>query len=159
MAYGARAQRRDPPDPGPYPANYPDAHGVQGLHEHRERLYTILTELFSNALEHGLLGLDSAIKHEAQGFITYYTERTRRLAHLSQGCITINLHHTVLGDSGQLTIRLEDSGPGFAHQDVRPAMEANTTSYGRGIPLVRSLCQDLRYYSVGNCVEALYVWS
>jgi two-component system, HptB-dependent secretion and biofilm response regulator len=48
---------------------------LQGLHAHRERLYTILAELFANALEHGLLGLNSALKQTPQGFVAYYTAR------------------------------------------------------------------------------------
>jgi CheY-like chemotaxis protein len=41
---------------------------IQGLHEHRERLFTVLAELFSNALEHGVLGLRSTLKDSPQGF-------------------------------------------------------------------------------------------
>jgi hypothetical protein len=45
---------------------------VQGLKPYTNTLNTILAELYSNALEHGLLGLDSSLKNSAQGFARYY---------------------------------------------------------------------------------------
>ncbi len=132
---------------------------LQGLHAHRERLYTILAELFANALEHGLLGLDSGLKHTPQGFVAYYTAREQSLAALEHGWITMAMTHTAMGTAGQLTLRIEDSGPGFAYQRCSLDLAANTTHSGRGIPLVRALCQALTYHGAGNCVAAVYVWS
>ena len=37
---------------------------LQGLDGYREPLYTVLVELFNNALEHGLLGLESSSQAE-----------------------------------------------------------------------------------------------
>ena len=55
---------------------------LQGLHEHCKRLYTILTELFANALEHGLLGLDPGLKHTPQGFAVYvWSQGETNVAH------------------------------------------------------------------------------
>ncbi|MGE3539888.1 MAG: SpoIIE family protein phosphatase [Candidatus Tectimicrobiota bacterium] len=130
----------------------------QGLHHHREHLYTILTELFSNALEHGLLGLDSALKQQPQGFVAYYTAREQQLAALTEGSITITLIHTVVDGHGELLCRVEDSGPGFAYDTQTPALAENTAYCGRGIPLVRALCKTLTYRGSGNCAEAIYVW-
>src|SRR5712691_12253430 len=132
---------------------------LQGLHEHRERLYIILAELFANALEHGLLGLDSGLKHHPQGFVAYYNARAQSLAALAHGWINIVLSHTAVGSTGQLTIRLEDSGPGFNYHAYRPELTENNVYSGRGIPMVRALCKELTYSGVGNCVEAVYVWS
>jgi anti-sigma regulatory factor (Ser/Thr protein kinase) len=132
---------------------------LQGLHAHRARLYTILAELFANALEHGLLGLDSGLKHMPQGFVAYCTAREQRLAALECGWINIALTHTVMGTAGQLTVRIEDSGPGFDDQRCPADLAANTTLSGRGIPLVRALCKALTYHGAGNCAEAVYVWS
>ena len=132
---------------------------LQGLHEHRERLYIILAELFANALEHGLLGLDSGLKHHPQGFVAYYTARAQSLAALAHGWINIVLSHTAVGSTGQLTLRIEDSGPGFNYQACLPELMENKGYSGRGIPMVRALCKELTYHGVGNCVEAVYVWS
>jgi two-component system, HptB-dependent secretion and biofilm response regulator len=50
-----------------------------GLGAHRSTMYTILAELFNNALEHGLLQLDSALKHDASGFDEYYRQREEKI--------------------------------------------------------------------------------
>ena len=132
---------------------------IQTLYEHREHLYTILAELFSNALEHGLLGLDSALKSTPQGFVAYYTAREKNLAALEDGWVKIALTHTALGATGQLTLRVEDSGPGFDYHAYSPELATNTTCSGRGIPLLWALCKALTYYGAGNCAEAVYTWS
>ena len=105
---------------------------LQGLHEHRERLYTILAELFANALEHGLLSLDSGLKHTPR--FSLPTPREQSLVALDHGWIKILLTHTAMGTVGQLTLRIEDSGPGFDYQRCRPDLTANTTHSGSGIP-------------------------
>jgi CheY-like chemotaxis protein len=131
---------------------------MQGLYDHRERLYTILAELFSNALDHGLLGLDSALKQSPQNFSTYYMAREKALAALQAGHIRISLTHTPLETGGKLVIEVRDSGPGFAYDTQTPTLVGNTTYCSRGLPLLQSLCHDLRYHGVGNHVEAVYVW-
>jgi CheY-like chemotaxis protein len=131
---------------------------IQGLAAHRERLYTILAELFTNAVDHGLLGLDSALKRSPQGFVAYYTQREQRLAALNEGQIRVTLEHVPYAAGGKLTMRIADSGPGFAVPTIPSALVEITTLCGRGIPLVRSLCQELVYSERGNCVQAVYVW-
>ena len=131
---------------------------VQGLHSHRERLYTIFAELFANALEHGLLRLDSKWKKTSDGFAKYYAEREKRLEELEGEWIRIRLTYHPLDAGGELTIHLEDSGPGFDYETVFPDLEANTSHSGRGIPLVRSLCTRFGLEGDGNCVEAVYCW-
>lgn len=131
---------------------------VPGLRRHSGSLYSILAELYSNGLEHGILQLDSAWKVTPEGFARYYRERSERLAALQEGFIRIRLSHETNHDGGTLTIVVEDSGSGFLH----PASIHNnhsTAGYsGRGIPLIRSLCRSLRYLGCGNQVEAVFVW-
>lgn len=40
---------------------------IHGLREQSGALYSVMAELYSNALEHGVLGLDSRLKRDAQG--------------------------------------------------------------------------------------------
>lgn len=131
---------------------------VQGLYDHRERLYTVLTELYSNALEHGLLRLDSGMKATPDGFMNYYTERESRLAALEDGSISIRFRHTPDGNGGRLELEMEDSGPGFDLKKPGKSLEENTGHSGRGIPLVTSLCESLEYNESGNRVMAVYCW-
>ncbi len=131
---------------------------VQGMQKHRDRLFTILAELFSNALEHGVLGLDSALKCDHKGFIEYYEQRKQKLASLDSGWVRITMEHRPVGCRGELHITIEDSGKGFDVRDGQAGLSENTTHSGRGIALVRSLCKDLIYEGRGNRVHAVYTW-
>jgi len=132
---------------------------VQGLSQHRERIYTILSELFSNSLEHGLLRLSSSIKDNPQGFIEYYNAREEALSQLSDAFISINIEHKPSENGGVLIIRLEDSSDGFIKLEDRHEPLLNTNSHGRGINLITSLCESLEYENEGRVAIAKYFWN
>jgi len=132
---------------------------VPGLRRHSGSLYTILAELYSNALEHGVLGLSSEWKETPEGFARYYAERNKRLGELEDGFVSFHLSHNTMDDGGSLLIRVGDSGEGFSHAD-KLNNEHKTDGYcGRGIPLIRTLCESLRYIDSGSQVEAIFSWS
>ncbi|MBF0142475.1 MAG: fused response regulator/phosphatase [Magnetococcales bacterium] len=135
---------------------------LQAPSGHRERIYTILAELFSNALDHGLLQLDTRTKQTPEGFVEYYAQREKRLAQLSDGLIRVTLRHAPIREEGRLSgevgMRVEDSGLGFDHAVVRSMLAGNLSHGGRGIALVRSLCTRLDYHGNGNIAEATYRW-
>ncbi|WP_341939240.1 ATP-binding SpoIIE family protein phosphatase [Marinimicrobium sp. C2-29] len=132
---------------------------VPGLRQHSGKLYTIFSELYSNALEHGVLGLDSALKNTPEGFAQYYELRQARLDAVDKGYVRIHLHHSTDDDGGCLRVRVEDSGPGFQpDQDTtRHGLEQSGYS-GRGLALVEKLCDAVRYMGEGNEVEAVFSW-
>lgn len=132
---------------------------LQGLDEHRERVYLVISELFNNALDHGLLRLDSSLKARPEGFLDYYARRGTALAALREGRIAVRLRHAPHGAGGDLHIEVEDSGPGFDHAGLGDSLEDNRAPSGRGVSLVRRLCVSLTYRGNGNCVEAVYRWS
>lgn len=140
---------------------------TQRLHQHKQRIYMVLAELFVNALEHGLLGLDSAIKAGPNGFSDYYKEKERRLADARHGTIQVELEHAAIESGGQLVIRVQDSGAGFDFKEKQQVADNPQSSgpasgqgyFGRGVALVRSFCESLTYRGNGNCVEAVYVWN
>lgn len=134
--------------------------GVQAPQGHRERIFTVLSELFSNSLDHGLLGVDSSLKASAAGFAEYYRLREKRLAELKNNQIHIKLTHRpdASNESGSLTITVRDTGNGFDHKSVLSKLENNQGFCGRGIALVKSLCASLHYLDYGQQVEAVYRW-
>ena len=132
---------------------------VQGLRQHRSQVFTILTELFINAVDHGLLGLDSTMKATPAGFAEYYRQREAALRELRAGRIAIYLDHSATRDGGRLSIRVEDSGPGFDHFDLQVDLEQNVGNASRGIALLHRLCERVEYIGHGNIVEAVYRWS
>lgn len=129
-----------------------------GLGAHRSTLYTVLAELFNNALEHGLLRLDSVLKEAAGGFNEYYRQREQRLWQLEQGNIRVELQLSGDSNAGWMRIAVEDSGPGFDYAAMPTTLPMQGLSQ-RGLALVRSLCQRLEFHGTGNCVEAVYAWS
>ena len=131
---------------------------VPGLRPYNGQIYTILAELFSNAMEHGVLGLKSDLKATAAGFIEYYENRTHLLETLDSGYVRFRFTHAPTKDGGVLTIRLEDSGRGFDIRDKLNVQIKRGGYSGRGVPLIRSLCDSVEYKDKGNAVEATYVW-
>jgi anti-sigma regulatory factor (Ser/Thr protein kinase) len=128
---------------------------VDALKPHQGTLFLIISELFNNALDHGLLGLDSGTKNLIGGFEIYMQHRAERLAELAAG--RIELSFLMHEDEGRavLDIDVTDSGPGFDHEALlRDAdLAANDTRpHGRGLALVRGLCSDLVFSGVGNRV-------
>ncbi|MBF0184448.1 MAG: fused response regulator/phosphatase [Magnetococcales bacterium] len=149
----------------PLPAVINAVMNLQAPAGHRERIYTTLAELYSNALDHGLLGLDTRTKQTPEGFMRYYTMREERLAALEHGFIRLELTHIPQYDEkqqkigGEMHIRVEDGGPGFDHHHVHSTLEGNLGHGGRGIALVRSLCTKLAYNEAGNCADVVYRWT
>ncbi|MEE8057154.1 MAG: SpoIIE family protein phosphatase [Pseudomonadales bacterium] len=123
------------------------------------QIYTVMAELYANALEHGVLGLDSALKRSPEGFSEYYSLRNQSLLTLVEGLISIQLHYTGTMTGGQLSIEIEDSGKGFDFQRIFVEQSSKADEYsGRGIFLLRSLCDSVVYSGVGNQVCAIFVW-
>ncbi|MBK1733765.1 hypothetical protein CKO15_00395 [Halorhodospira abdelmalekii] len=129
----------------------------------RQSLYFIIAELFNNALEHGVLGLDSALKHDADGFERYYRERLAKLETLSAGEICIRIASTpAVSGSDTLLIEIEDSGPGFDYapwlERQRSVAQEETSEKpaGRGIRLARQLADSVEFFPPGNRVQVRY---
>lgn len=117
-----------------------------------ERIAIVLTELYSNALEHGVLGLDSKLKRGAEGFAKYYSMREEGLAKLLTANIEIRLFFDPVKYPDALGLTMADSGKGFKHDASVPSKLDSTDdrSYGRGIALIESLCSSVTYNDVGN---------
>ncbi|RBL72076.1 response regulator [Pseudomonas sp. MWU13-2625] len=128
---------------------------VHGLRTQSGAIYSVLAELYSNALEHGVLGLDSSLKRDAAGFARYYEQRNARLEALQDGYVRVHLQVRPQGTGGCLVIRVEDSGKGF---DVARVMERPVDGVrlsGRGVSLIRQLGHNARWSDEGRsaCVE------
>ena len=132
--------------------------GLPGADDQQGNLLLVLSELFYNALDHGVLGLDSSVKDEDGGFSRYYRERDRRRRALTEGSVNVEISHEPMEIGGRVVIRVEDSGPGFDPATHERDLSGNLTTFGRGIPMVRSLCRELRYPGDGNVAEAVYEW-
>ncbi|MGF6518276.1 CheY-like chemotaxis protein [Pseudomonas sp. BT76 TE3572] len=131
---------------------------VHGLRAQSGALYSVLAELYSNALEHGVLGLDSALKRDASGFTRYYQQRNTRLDELQDGFVRVHLQVAPKGEGGCLTVRVEDSGKGF---DVARVMERPVDGVrlsGRGVSLIRQLGHNASWSDDGRSARVEFFW-
>ncbi len=132
---------------------------IQGLYAYRTELFTILSELYNNALDHGILKLDTSMKDHENGFIQFYQEREKRLSCAKEGVIKITVSNKPEGEGGNLSLIIQDSGDGFRVDKSVKDLESNLGRGGRGVPLVKSLCEELSYKGKGNIVQAKYIWN
>ncbi|KQJ62010.1 chemotaxis protein CheY [Pseudomonas aeruginosa] len=132
------------------------------VHDLRARggaLYTVLAELYSNALEHGVIGLDSTMKSDAAGFARYYQERVSRLQALRDGYVRLHLDLAPHGAGGRLLVRVEDSGEGFDVERALNAVERQERLCGRGLRLIRELSDRCQWSADGKVVSVEFFWS
>ncbi len=120
------------------------------------KLFLVLSELVANAMDHGVLALDSLIKLEPDGVQRYLVSRQQKLGALSTGAIDLAI--TAIDRDGRPMLRIvvKDSGAGFDFAgalDGPPRMDA---PFGRGIPLLRRVCEHVEYRGCGNEVEVLF---
>ena len=133
----------------------------EGGGDHWHSVFSILTELYVNSLDHGVLKLESSLKSSPEGFAEYFSERERRLESLSAGAVSLYMQHTRLTEGGRLKVRVEDSGDGF---DFKHWLNKEPSSVpggfsGRGIALVSELCESIEYENEGAAVEVVYSYS
>lgn len=134
--------------------------GVAALKHHRSYLYTIIAELYANALEHGVLAMDCSVKETPEGFARYYEERGRLLSELIEGWVHIDIECFGNDLAGEVVLQIEDSGKGFDFSAVTNDIhgEAYAKTSGRGMELVRALCKSMDYDLRGNYLRAVYAW-
>ena len=127
--------------------------GIENCHA---SISIILSELVSNALDHGILKLESSLKKDAKGFEEYYIEKQRRLDTLDHGFIKVSIHNEITEAGEFYCISVEDSGEGFKTTTQLKQLEDNVENFGRGIQLLRKLCSEISYNDSGNQVAVRY---
>ena len=124
------------------------------LTRHKDYLYTVLTELYSNSLEHGLLDLDSDLKLDEDGYIQYYELRAERLVGLSGGKIDFEFNLIAEGGERVLLIQVNDTGKGFDINSMK--VLDDDLAHGRGVNLLEEFCDSVAYSDGGCQVNLVY---
>ena len=143
-------------DPIPHMLNY--LQSVADISAHQEALFTILTELYVNALDHGVLGLESSLKKSADGFMKYFELKKERLETINNGFVNINLALETNNTTNQLIIMVSDSGNGFDIRKMNLEISEELMFSGRGMALINGLCDSIEVVPPGNEVIATYRW-
>ncbi len=118
------------------------------------KIFMVLSELFNNALDHGLLKLDSSLKNGPDGMEHYYEVRNERLGLLENGEISIRIIKQQIADKNYLNIYLKDSGAGFDYSEFKMGDASSRQRHGRGILLIATLCNFIEYSGNGSEVTA-----
>ena len=122
----------------------------------REVLLLIVTEMFTNALDYGVLKLESAEKNTFEGFEKYYEKKRTRLQALSEGYININFCQEVSINGGELSVSVEDSGDGFnASKEMNDTTE-NMANKIHGLKLIKSFCKSVDFNDKGNEIRVVF---
>jgi len=143
---------------------------MEGSGEHWQVVFTILTELYVNALDHGVLQIPGGLKSNPDGFSQYFEQREQKLKALKQGYVDIDLEFRPIFSGtakvgGRLLIHVRDSGEGFdydsweANRCEIPLEERVMALSGRGITLVHELADSLNYHEGGRQAEVIFSWS
>lgn len=120
-------------------------------------LFLIVSELFNNALDHGLLKLSSALKNSPDGFDRYLEERETRLNNLDESAsLEIGFEHLPSPEKSTLRIRFKDSGNGFDYKSLLSRLDDMQVKHGRGIALVKQLTENMHFNEQGNEVITDY---
>jgi two-component sensor histidine kinase len=127
--------------------------------EHYSPLYVILNELFNNALDHGILRMDSTIKQGPDGFEQYLHLREDKLRALTTGSIDIEIENVMIEGRYGIKIQVADSGNGFDYSAIQDTSLKNAVlgQHGRGLALVKSMTHKLVFSGNGNTVTVYYV--
>lgn len=120
--------------------------------EDNSRLFVVLSELFNNALDHGLLLLSTEHKDRERDIEHYFKLREQRLAQLENGSITIGITKGSAAGRRFLQVTVSDTGPGFDTAILDGFDELSRG--GRGLRLVRGLCESLEFRGTGNVAVA-----
>ena len=131
---------------------------VPGLNEHSSEVFMILSEMYTNALEHGVLKLDSNLKSTVEGFAEYYAERDVKLAELKSGWVHIDTKVTSCDTYSCLSICVSDSGQGFDVNNVNLDNLDHEKLYSRGLTLINQLCDKMEFSHNGSVLTVEYRW-
>ena len=118
----------------------------------RADLELVMTEVINNAIDHGVLGLDSAMKKSPEGFEQYFMSRAARLADLRQGYIAVSVDQV---NDHLISVSVEDSGRGFnfsSNKQLIGSHAISLNSFGRGLLIIKHLCHSMTHLGSGNCI-------
>lgn len=126
---------------------------IPAIARHKDLVNSLLTEVYSNALEHSILGLGSIDKGDDNQFLSYYREREERLSTLMDASIRIDVRLVDGQTPRKLEITMEDNGQGFSRERLEAVGEKR---HGWGVRLLESLCEEVNYSEDGRRIRVCY---
>ena len=112
------------------------------------RVGTALAEALTNAIEHGNLELDSALREDdSQAYKKVGQERAKRPPYRDR-----RVYFKVLVRPDEITFVVRDEGPGFDVDNLADPTDPDNLSKpsGRGVMLIRTFMDEVRFNATGN---------
>ena len=120
-----------------------------------EKVRVGISEMITNAIEHGNLGITDVEKMETTENGTYYDLLTERINNPKYSCRKTKV--TLTCADGVLTIKIEDGGDGFDTSKIPDPtdIERLLKLHGRGIFITRMYFNEIKYNDKGNEVTLI----
>ncbi len=119
-----------------------------------QKIFAIVAEMTSNAIDHGILKLCSDIKDGPEGFMRYFAERERRAKLLAESdWVILSMAWDSELAPDRLLIEVEDSGDGYNIDMKSP--ESDHKFSGRGTRLIQTLSESVEIFPPGNKIRAI----
>lgn len=116
--------------------------------------FLVVSEMVSNAIDHGILKLDSSLKEGVDGFGHYFKIRSKRLRQLTNAdFIELHLAWDTRNIEPHLEVSVRDSGSGYDFSAVTNTCDLAFS--GRGLRLIRNLAHTVEIHSPGNFIKAV----
>lgn len=123
------------------------------LSRHNGVLHVLLSEIYSNSLEHSILNLKSEDKTDNENFVEYYKNRDNALVKLEDGSIVFNFNFIVEESNHYLEIQVADSGSGYQKEDFKNTDEM---FHGRGLNIISSFSDKVSFSEDAKTLNVLY---
>ena len=123
------------------------------ISRHKGVLHVLLTEIYTNSLDHGILNIESASKTDGENFDDYYKRRDAALFKLEDASIDFNFKFLVENKNQYLEIQVQDSGKGYKKEDIKNAGDA---PHGRGLEIIHSFSEKVSFSDDGKSLNVLY---
>jgi len=123
------------------------------LKEHKGVINTLLSEMYNNALDHGILNLQSEEKSSAAAFHEYYKDREQLLKELEDAQIKIDIGYSLNNDTAELKIAMQHNGNAF---DMPDDGASDDDFHGRGMLLIEAICREVKYSDNGRNLTVIY---
>jgi len=123
------------------------------LKKHKGLIATLLSEIYFNALDYSILGLDDLEKNNEEQFSEYYKIRGEKLSVLEDATIKFDFACALVDGVPQLSVRMTDNGKGYSGHDSDLSEDK---LYGRGLDIVNTLCESVVFSNEGRTLELIY---
>lgn len=113
----------------------------------RQKAFMVFAELISNALDHGILDLDSNMKNDLAGFAEYASLKEDRLASMGEDN-KVEMSFAYVPKIQEIRFSIIDSGSGYNFHSSSEMQDSALS--GRGISLINKLCKQVDVKAPGN---------